>query len=300
MLISIITGTYNSKEFIHNTIKCIKEQTLKDWECILVDDGSCDGTVEILEKICLEDARFRLICKKPEGSPGRSRNVGLKAAKGAYAAFCDHDDFWAPDKLEIQWQAFQKYKDAAIVHTMREICYDKTPKGPLPRFKAQEDSFELQPVKKALYGGCKITHSSVMAPLALIKKVGYFHEDVHAVDDYHLYLWLSRLGPIVRVKLPLTYYYFHDENLSMKDAVIFKGLAGMARILQEQKAPQKWVDIVKAQSLKSEGVYLLDRNPKKAVLALMSSLKTDFRLRSFAIWVYALLKLFIPPLRKTV
>ena len=135
-----------------------------------------------------------------------------------------------------------------------------------------------------------------MAPISLIKQVGYFNNDVHAVDDYHLYLWLSQLGPIIRIKLPLTYYYFHDNNLSMIDTVIFKGLSGMAKILEEQEAPRFWVRMITAQSLKSEGVYMLRKDPNKALANITKSLRAHFRLRSFAIWLVAL-KMVLTPSR---
>jgi glycosyltransferase involved in cell wall biosynthesis len=90
--ISIIIPCYNASLFISNTINAVKNQSFKDWECIIINDGSTDNSLEIIEKEIHNDERFELITQQNLGL-SKSRNTGMKAAKGDYVFFLDADDF---------------------------------------------------------------------------------------------------------------------------------------------------------------------------------------------------------------
>ena len=101
MKVSIITPSYNSALYIKNTITSVQAQTLRDWEMIIVDDGSIDNSADIIRDIAINDSRIKLI-QKENGGSASARNVGLKQAKGDYIQFLDADDTIAYDKLERQ------------------------------------------------------------------------------------------------------------------------------------------------------------------------------------------------------
>lgn len=101
MKVSIITPSYNSALYIKNTIASVQAQTLRDWEMIIVDDGSIDNSADIIRDIAINDSRIKLI-QKENGGSASARNVGLKQAKGDYIQFLDADDTIAYDKLERQ------------------------------------------------------------------------------------------------------------------------------------------------------------------------------------------------------
>lgn len=101
MKVSIITPSYNSALYIKNTIASVQAQTLRDWEMIIVDDGSIDNSADIIKDIAINDSRIKLI-QKENGGSASARNVGLKQAKGDYIQFLDADDTIAYDKLERQ------------------------------------------------------------------------------------------------------------------------------------------------------------------------------------------------------
>lgn len=101
-LISVIVPAFNSERYIRNTIASIQSQSFTDWEVIIVDDNSSDKTVSLLEVICAEDDRVKLIKLNENFGAAFSRNQGIRAARGRYIAFLDSDDIWLPEKLEQQ------------------------------------------------------------------------------------------------------------------------------------------------------------------------------------------------------
>ena len=121
-MISIVTPVYNAASFICQTIKMVQKQTYENWELILVDDGSKDNSVEIIEAFLLEnpDSRIRLIKKGCNEGAALTRNRGIKEAKGRYIAFLDADDVWLPEKLEAQMK-FMQEKNAGFVFSAYEF-----------------------------------------------------------------------------------------------------------------------------------------------------------------------------------
>ena len=101
--VTIIMATYNRAHFILETLRSIQEQTFSDWECLIVDDGGTDNTVDVISSVLLNDKRFKFF-KRPEsylkGLPG-CRNFGLDIAAGKYIIFFDDDDIVHPWNLEI-------------------------------------------------------------------------------------------------------------------------------------------------------------------------------------------------------
>jgi glycosyltransferase involved in cell wall biosynthesis len=92
-IVSIIVPAFNVEEFIAECIISIQKQTYSSWEAIIVDDGSSDKTVEVIEILIKQDKRFRLI-RQPNGGVSKARNSGLLAATGKYLTFLDGDDMW--------------------------------------------------------------------------------------------------------------------------------------------------------------------------------------------------------------
>ena len=86
-LVSIITPTYNAEKYIVDTIESVLVQNFTNWEMIIIDDHSTDKTVEIIKKVINEEPRIRLIERAENGGPAKTRNAGLKEAKGRYIAF---------------------------------------------------------------------------------------------------------------------------------------------------------------------------------------------------------------------
>ena len=100
MIVSIITPIYNSEKYIFETYTSICNQTIIDWEWILVDDNSFDNTIEIIKGFAINDDRVKIYKNSGAKGPGNCRNIGIFNAKGRYLTFIDSDDYWFPNFLE--------------------------------------------------------------------------------------------------------------------------------------------------------------------------------------------------------
>lgn len=101
-LVSVIMPSYKCGKYIAESIKSVQAQTYQNWELIVVDDCSGDGTVEIVEGLKKEDSRIRLFQNEKNSGAALTRNYALREAKGRWIAFLDSDDIWKPEKLERQ------------------------------------------------------------------------------------------------------------------------------------------------------------------------------------------------------
>lgn len=99
-MVSVICPVFNASSTVVSSLRSVLVQSFEDWELLVVDDGSTDGTAEVLDRFSLEDSRVRVIHKKNTGS-GDSRNVGIEAARGKYLCFLDSDDYLEPSALEF-------------------------------------------------------------------------------------------------------------------------------------------------------------------------------------------------------
>lgn len=128
-LVSIIVPVYNANKYIEATVKTVQEQSYENWELLLVDDGSTDGSTETIKRIVEADVTNRIVplFPKEHGSAARARNFGLEHAKGRYIAFLDADDLWEKDKLTEEL-SFMKEKEAGFVFTGYEFA-DANGKG---------------------------------------------------------------------------------------------------------------------------------------------------------------------------
>jgi len=100
--VSIITPAFDATPFLEETIRSVQAQTFPDWEMIVVDDASRDGTAEIVGGCAASDPRIRLVRQTHRQGPAAARNRALAEARAPYVAFLDSDDLWRPEKLEVQ------------------------------------------------------------------------------------------------------------------------------------------------------------------------------------------------------
>lgn len=122
-LVSIIVPVYNAEKFIRETMDSVLAQTYPHWELLLVEDGSSDGSVDVIEEYIAEkeESRIRLIRLPSNQGAARARNKGLEEASGRYIAYLDADDLWIPEKLEHELR-FMEEKGAAFAFTGYEFA----------------------------------------------------------------------------------------------------------------------------------------------------------------------------------
>lgn len=123
--VSIVTPTFNSHQFIDETIESVVNQTFPSWELILVDDGSTDSTVDHINRWRTKDSRIHLLTNAQNLGPGPSRNLAVKNSRGRYIAYLDSDDVWLPTKLHTQLEHLKAH-DATLSFTSYEIIDEKS------------------------------------------------------------------------------------------------------------------------------------------------------------------------------
>jgi glycosyltransferase involved in cell wall biosynthesis len=120
-MISIVIPAYNASETIINAVKSISSQTYKNWELIIVDDGSKDNTVKVLNtffKTLSQDEAYKIrLIQQGNQGPSVARNTGIELAKGKYIAFLDSDDVWLDTKLETQMEYIEKDESIYLCST---------------------------------------------------------------------------------------------------------------------------------------------------------------------------------------
>jgi glycosyltransferase involved in cell wall biosynthesis len=118
-LVSIVIPAYNRAATIADCLRSVQSQTYQNWEAVVVDDGSTDGTAACIEQMAREDARIRLIRHQRNRGAQAARNTGIRAAQGEWIAFLDSDDQYLPHSLEARLELAAKEK-VSVVHSE---CY---------------------------------------------------------------------------------------------------------------------------------------------------------------------------------
>ncbi|WP_369992134.1 glycosyltransferase family 2 protein [Pseudomonas xanthosomatis] len=202
--ISIITPSYNAERLIGRTLQSVLEQSWQDWELLVIDDCSKDGTRSVVEGYAARDPRIRLIAlDKNNGAPAAPRNIGVGEAKGQWIAFLDADDIWHPEKLALQMAAVKRHPGEFYSTQMRDFTDDSTLVfAPVGSASAEPVSFAQQRVKG------RIPTSSVLLSRELMLRFP-FNEDIRykAVEDYHCWLRILQSGvQHWKVQYPLLSY----------------------------------------------------------------------------------------------
>ena len=194
-LISVIIPVYNRPNPVIRAIESVLDQTFRDFELIVVDDGSTDRTVETMREY--ED-RIALV-QRPHLGVSAARNAGLKRASGSLIAFLDSDDYWLPDKLAVQEEFFRENPQALICQT--EEIWIRNGKRVNSRNRHKKPSGEAFVRSLEL---CLISPSTVMMRRELFELFGTFDEKLPACEDYDLWLRVTAKVPVFLIDRPLT------------------------------------------------------------------------------------------------
>lgn len=190
-LISVIIPTYNSKDFLPEAVASVLNQTYKNWELIIIDDGSTDGTEGSIKKIVNKADKINYF-HKINGGQASARNYGISKSKGELIAFLDADDVWEKNKLEIQISTLKKI-DADIIFTgsLAFGNYNGSYIG-LPENQRGIQSGET--MFKELWYNCGITNSSVLIKKNSLVQLGGLDEsqELRGSEDYEYWLRMAK------------------------------------------------------------------------------------------------------------
>ena len=207
-LVTVLMSVYNGEDFLAEAIESISDQTFKDFEFLIVNDGSTDKSSEIVSHFVRKDRRIRLIDQDNKGLVA-ALNRGLKEARGTLIARIDADDIAYPNRLEKQ--VAHMTENPEIIASGSSITLIDT-QGQIMRqikYPVTKDK-----VRKQMMKGSKLAHPAVMMRRAVVLKVGAYREVCRPADDYDLWLRLLEVGEIDNLQEPLLYYREHDNKMS--------------------------------------------------------------------------------------
>lgn len=205
-MISVIMPAYNAERTIRQAIDSILSQTFSDFELIVINDCSKDGTQEIVEKYIEQDNRVKLIINEKNSGVSISRNKGVASAKGEYIAFLDSDDMWREDKLEKQLKVM-KDNDAVLSYTASSFI-DQDGNAFNYVMEAEEKTDLSTLLKKNL-----ISCSSAMVETSVMKSMKMPGDQMH--EDY--YVWIKILQQYkyaYGINIPLLIYRMSANSKS--------------------------------------------------------------------------------------
>jgi glycosyltransferase involved in cell wall biosynthesis len=194
-MVSVIIPTFNRARRVVRAITSVLYQTYRDFEIIVVDDGSTDDTYERITPLL---SHIKFLTHRKNSGVSTARNTGIRASRSPLIAFLDSDDYWLPEKLAVQVDFFNRYPETLACQT--EELWIRNERRINPRKKHQKPSGDIFVPSLKL---CLVSPSAVMLRRSLLDEVGLFDPDLPACEDYDLWLRISCLYPIDLIKKPL-------------------------------------------------------------------------------------------------
>ncbi|HEU4340203.1 MAG TPA: glycosyltransferase family 2 protein, partial [Candidatus Binatia bacterium] len=187
--VSVIIPTFNNALLLPETLDGIRRQSFRDFEVIVVDDGSTDNTAEVVKRY---DPAI-IYCYQDNRGPAAARNKGVNLATGDYIAFCDHDDVWNERHLEVLRTCFSAHSTTALAFDNAQYFGDGElgPKLHLNREMSRLISDRIVSSKSLLWEYPVASMSVIMVKKAIFEKLGALNERIFALDDLHFYLRLA-------------------------------------------------------------------------------------------------------------
>jgi glycosyltransferase involved in cell wall biosynthesis len=223
--VSVVVATYDQARWLEETIESVRAQTYADWELIVADDGSTDGTAGLVGRF-RDDARIRYL-PGAHAERAAARNRGLAAATGELVAFLDADDTWHPDKLARQVAALAAAPEAAACYAVARFV-DGAGRPLRVRKPPRALSGQLFP---RLVRGNFIILASVVVRRRCLDAVNGFDATLPVLgcEDWDLWLRIARRWTVVGLDEELVRYRVHDAN-TRAEQVMASGLAVLDRL----------------------------------------------------------------------
>jgi glycosyltransferase involved in cell wall biosynthesis len=218
-IVSVVITAYNSADFLPETLTSVLQQSYPNYEVIVVDDGSTDGTREAMQPY---DGRINYL-HQPNRGPSAARNTGIRAALGTYIALLDGDDLWSRDKLKLQVDFMEQNPQIGLVFSdMEEFDHEKILcRSLLERSVLQSELTAGQPVTDAarkLLVEDFIPTSTVLIRKECFAKTGLFDENLYFAEDRELWLRLAASFPMAALPVVLGRKRVHGFNLTKKSS----------------------------------------------------------------------------------
>lgn len=277
LTVSIIMPAFNAEQTITTSIDSVLNQDFKDWELIIINDGSTDKTLDIINLYTHKDQRIKLVNQNNLGLP-KTRNNGIFKAKGKFIAFLDADDLWLPNKLSYQIDFHQRNPAIKISHT----AYSMFNKKGMIRTPIREYFSFLYPVRRTLipsiYKRNTIGILTVMVERDLLLKVKGFDCELWTMEDHDLWIRIAKLNePFGFLKKNLSLYRISASGMTNEIGKYKKAYKTLINKHKESIISYQVLDVTMANYYCLFGASYLKRGSNKmANLYFFKAIKTSF------------------------
>jgi glycosyltransferase involved in cell wall biosynthesis len=273
--VSVLVATFNCGNFLRETLNSVVDQTVADFEVVIVDDGSDDDTTAIVRPF-IADGRFRYYRTEHRGQSA-AKNLSVALSRAPLLAFLDADDVWVPDKLERQIRLLREQPDAGVVYSRRTLIDEGG--RPVPY---QQPVLYRGNILPQIFQDNFICFSSVMLRRQVFDKVGAFDERLPLAVDYELWLRVASWFLFDFVDEPLIQYRTGHASLSRRaEERLLIVIDVMKRFLEERGGqhlvPRRVVANAQAETRYHLALLKRDRSALEAALWIARAL-------SFAPW----------------
>ncbi len=226
-LVSVIMPSWNTANYILESIGSVQAQTYENWELIIVDDASTDNTLEILKSV--DDDRVRVFVNETNSGAAVSRNRAMREAKGEWIAFLDSDDLWNPDKLQRQIEFMVEHDYVFSYHDFEKI--DEA-SNPLNVYVSGPDIVTKRKMYNYGYPGC-LTFMYKQSAFGVIQI-----KDIKKNNDYAILLQLCKKASCYRLPANMAKYRIRTKSISHdKLSKKLKSHYDLFHMCDEQPAP---------------------------------------------------------------
>jgi glycosyltransferase involved in cell wall biosynthesis len=202
--VSVIMPCYNGERYLEESIQCVLNQSYKDIELIIVDDGSTDNSKDIIKTY---GNRLRLFEQTNKG-PYPARNLGIQHSTGEFIAFLDADDYWTPDFIEKLFKALNPSNAALAYCGWQNVGIPgKTSEPYIPPDYETEDKLYA-----FLRAAAPWPIHAALVRASILKEAGGFDENFSTCMDYDLWLRIGANQPIIRVSEVMAFYRHHEQG----------------------------------------------------------------------------------------
>lgn len=213
--VSVVLATYNRRHLLPDTVLSVLNQTFKDFEFIIIDDGSTDDTKSLIEGY--QDPRIRFIYTQNQGR-SKARNYALSLVKGEYIAFIDSDDLFLPTKLQKQVEFLDSNPDFGMIYTACDVIDDVGKKIPVV-YEANVSGDIYYDV--AFYLPVTVCLPTVIVRKSVLDKAGHFDETMVRFEDTDIWRRVSKITKIKAFPEILTTIRTHSDNQMEDPDILF-------------------------------------------------------------------------------
>ncbi|WP_243373875.1 glycosyltransferase family 2 protein [Geotalea sp. SG265] len=238
--ISVIIPVYNCETFIGDAISSVQAQTMQDFEIVVVNDGSTDRTLAVVESMARQDERIKVVSQENSGKPSIARNVGIRHSSGEYLCFLDGDDFYLPTKLEKELEVLRKYPTVDLVfhdvleQTDRHVPMEGSylgradfPASAAGYLSMMEDRIYL--CRKNFYNFMSAYCATILMSAPMLKRacldsqLVWFPEFMIIGEDIDLWFRLAMIYGFAYLDESLSCYRRHDKSITKNLEGFLKG-----------------------------------------------------------------------------